>query len=118
MKKALLINPAEQTVSVIEINDYKDIYKFIGNGCTCFSAPVSLDNDDTFYCDDEGLYHEIHGGIMMENWAYPIIGNIVVQGTDMETGDSIDVKTTPEELEKQIIWVSQEKCQAWADKFN
>ena len=114
--KALKINTETQTIEEIEINSWKDVAPAIGNGCTTFSCPVELDNMDTLYTDDEGLFHDIKGGIMMKGWDYPIVGNIIVQGTDDE-GDSIDVKTTKEELEKLVIWVTEKAAKEWAAQF-
>lgn len=116
--KAMLINTENRTVTNVEINDYKEIYELIGNGCHRFSrCPDELENGDVLYCDDDGLFNEIKGGMMMDNWHFPIVGNVVVQGTDFETGDSIDCKTTVEELQPLITWVSKENCERWADNF-
>lgn len=114
--KALKINSELQTIEEVEVNSYTDLYSLIGNGCTCFTAPVSFENGDTIYCDDEGLYHDFQGGFMMEDWDYPIVGNAVLQGVDDE-GDSIEPITTKEELEKMIVWQSKETCDEWAGNF-
>lgn len=115
--KALLIDPATKTVTEIEIEKgIKAIQKAIGNECTTFSCPITLDNEDTFYADDEGLFHDITGGTMMKNWSYPIVGKIVVLGTN-DKGESVDVKTKAEDLAKLIIWQSKERCEAWAENF-
>jgi hypothetical protein len=116
--KALLIDPSNKTVTEIQIEKgIKAIYNAIGNGCTTFSCPITLDNEDTFYADDEGLFHEISGGIMMKDWSYPIVGKIVVLGTD-KNGDSVDVKTKADDLAKLIFWQSKENCEKWAEQFN
>lgn len=115
--KALKIDTKLKKVIEIDIDKgINAIYKEIGNGCDTFSCPVTLDNNDALYCDDEGLFHEFDGGIMMKDWAYPIVGNMLIIGTDNE-GDSVDCKTTKEEIEKKIIWVSKEKCTQWAEQF-
>ena len=115
--KSFKINSAERKIEVVEINSWEDIAPQIGNGCTTFAAPVTLDNEDTIYVDDEGLFNSFEGGFKMEGWSYPIVGNGIVQGTD-EEGESIEPLTTKEELEKMIIWVSKEECLRWASNFN
>jgi hypothetical protein len=116
--KALLINPSNKTVTEIQIEKgINAIYNAIGNGCTAFSCPITLDNEDTFFADDEGLFHDIIGGIMMKDWSYPIVGKIVVLGTDKK-GNSVDVKTKADDLAKLIFWQSKENCEKWAEHFN
>lgn len=116
--KALLIDSATKEIKEVVVKDYTDLYKLLGNGCNNFAAPVELPNHDTLFVDDEGLYHCFKGGYKMKGWGYPIVGNGVLQGCNINTGNSINVKTTKEELEKMIIWVSVEECNAWADRFN
>lgn len=109
--KALLIDPVEKTVTTVEHNgDFHQIHDLIG--CGTFDCPVTLENEDTLYCDDEGLYKDQKGGIIMEDWAYPILGKILVLGTDDE-GNSVDVKTTAEEMTQLITWVGEARAKAW-----
>lgn len=116
--KALLIDPATKTVSEIEIEEgIKAIQKAIGDECTTFACPITLDNNDCFYVDDEGLFHDITGGIMMKDWNFPIVGKIVVLGTN-NRGKSVDVKTKADDLAKLIFWQSKENCKKWAEQFN
>jgi len=115
--KALFLNITAQTITQIELSEnYKDISKAIGNDCHTFSCPIEFDNRDTMYCDDEGLLKEVHGGIRMEDWAYPISGNIVILGTDDE-GNSIDAQTTIEELTPLITWVGKEEMEMWQSRL-
>ena len=53
--KAILINPEDQTIKEIDIKKgINAMYKAID--CDGFAAPVTYDNGDTMYCDDEGLF--------------------------------------------------------------
>ena len=116
--KALKIDTANRKVEVIEISSWQDIAPAIGNGCTTFAAPVVMENDDTLYVDDEGIFNGFEGGFKLEDsWQYPILGNAILQGTD-EEGDSIEPKTTKEELEAMIIWVDKAECEKWAANFH
>lgn len=115
--KALLINPADKSVTEITVNEgIKDIYKAIE--CDCFSCPVTFENGDTMYCDDEGLFKEQEGGIMMIDWAYPILGKILLVGSDIKTGKSCDVKTTIATLKKSLGWVSKANAERYRAQFN
>ena len=107
--KAFLIDVEAQKVVEIQLNTWKDIAPTIGNDCTIFTTPVTFDNNDTLYSDDEGLLKEFYGGIMMEDWAYRIVGNCILQGTD-EDGDPTDPIMTKEELEAMIIWMTKDEC--------
>ena len=107
--KAIKINTDVQKIEIVEIANWKEIAPAIGNGCTTFCCPVSFDNLDTIYADDDGLFNDYKGGFMLEGWAYPIVGNAIVLGTN-NRGSSIDAKSTIEELERAIIWVSEDDC--------
>jgi hypothetical protein len=113
--KAIKINSAERTIQHITINDWREIAPAIGNGCTLFACPVSFDNGDTMYIDDEGLYNHFDGGIIMEDWYCPIVGNVIILGTDYE-GESVDAVSTIEELSSKITFVSKQDCITWQDK--
>ena len=113
MKKGILIDPETQTISEVEIQTWRDIAPLIGNGCTTFSCPVEFDNRDTMYCDDEGLYHDIKGGIMMSDWSYPIIGRVLILGTD-EEGDTVDAKTPTQWFRENITYVTEQQAKSYA----
>jgi hypothetical protein len=114
--RAILINPEEKKVSEIQIgNDYKEIYKVID--CELFTCPITYENGDTMYCDDEGLFKEQKGGIIMRGWSYPILGKILILGCDEETGDSQDVKSSIDFFEKQIMWLSEEQTNNYKSNF-
>ena len=117
--RVLKVNVVTQQIEEVEYNgNFKEIYNIIGNGCNTFECPVTLDNEDTFYCDEEGLFHDNIGGWKMKNFAYPIVGNSVLIGTNLNNGESVDAVTTKEELEKMIIWVDKQTAQKHIDKFN
>jgi len=110
--EAIKINSEERKIEIIEINNWKQIAPAIGNGCTIFACPVSFENGDTIYIDDEGLYNNFEGGFIMEDWYCPLVGNAIILGTDYE-GESIDAQSTIEEIEKSIKWVDKQDCLNW-----
>jgi hypothetical protein len=104
MKKALKIDVVNQTVTNILIDDIEDIYKEIGNGCELFCCPVNFENGDTLYADDESLLREnVEGCFLMPDWAYAIVGNAIILGTD-EEGESVDCKYSTMDIYQEIIW--------------
>jgi hypothetical protein len=106
--KAIKIDVVNKTISEVEINDYKEIYGVIGNGCHTFCCPVSFDNEDTIFCDDESLLQdEVEGCFIMEDWSYPLVGNAVILGID-EEGESVDYKSNIEDIKSKIIFGSKE----------
>lgn len=117
MKKAIKIDVVNKQVYEIELSDdYKAIYGAIGNGCTIFCAPIEFENGDTLYSDEEGLLHEkMEGCFMMENWKYPLVGNAIILGTDDE-GDSIDAKSTIEEIKNKVTFYDSEIAEKWKQK--
>jgi len=104
MKKALKIDVVNQTVTNILIDDIDDIYKEIGNGCELFCCPVNFENGDTLYADDESLLREnVEGCFLMPDWAYAIVVNAIILGTD-EEGESVDCKYSIMDIYQEIIW--------------
>jgi hypothetical protein len=113
MKKALKIDVVNQTVTSIMIDDIKDIYKEIGNGCDLFCCPVDFENGDTLYADDESLLREnVECCFLMDNWSYAIVGNAIILGTD-EEGESVDCKSSPIDIHSQIIWGNKEVAEEY-----
>ena len=113
--KAILIDVVAQSLSVVEIESLQSIYNHIGNGCNLFQVPIEFDNSDCIYVDEEGLLKDVHGGFIMKDWSYPLIGNALIVGSD-EEGDSVDFKSDLEELKKQIHFVDKNKALAWQNK--
>lgn len=113
--RAILINPELKQVTEIEVGgDYKEIYKVIS--CDTFSCPVTYDNNDCLYCDDEGLFKPQKGGIIMKNWYYPILGKILILGTN-EDGESADAKTDIRFFENQITWLNEAQAERYRSQF-
>lgn len=115
MKNAILINSANQSVTLVQVGEYTDIYTHLGNDCTTFACPISFDNEDTLYIDDEGLYHPFDGGFMLKDWSYPVVGNGLILGTD-EEGDSVDCQTTVDDIIAQIVWINKDVAQNWSEE--
>lgn len=117
MNKAILINSEKKTLSYIQLSDdNNDIYKAIGNNCCLFCIPVQFENMDSLFADDESLlrHNDIKGGFIMDDWSTPIVGNAVIIGTDDE-GDSIDCKTTIDDIKGKIRFFSADTCKQYAE---
>lgn len=104
MKKAIQINAKLGTLEYVLVGDnFTDIYPFIGEQCTTFSCPVTFENNDTLYVDDEGLYNDYKYGFAFNDWSYPILGNGLILGTDDE-GNSVDCKFTIEDFKDRLYF--------------
>jgi len=107
--KAIKINLDEMTIHEVHLNkgNLGDIYRAIGNGCRVFAVPITYENGDALYCDDEALFNnEITHGIKGKGWTYPIFGNCLIIGTT-KTGDSTSAKTTLEDVPNMFQIVSR-----------
>lgn len=104
--KAIKIDVEKRDVYNIEMGkDYREIYKVIGNNCTMFAVPVTFENMDSLFCDDESLLrNDIKGGFMMPGWVTPIIGNAVIIGTDDE-GESVDCLSDLDEIKSKVVFL-------------
>ena len=106
MKKGIKINVDKQTFEEVALgNDYREIYDVIGNDCSTFEVPVTFENNDAMYVDEEAFSKPFQRGIIMKGWTYPILGNVLILGTDSE-GNSCDAQTCIEDLKKQIKFLT------------
>ena len=113
--RAIIINPEKKEVTEIQIgSDYKEIYKAIS--CDTFSCPITYGNNDSLYCDDEGLFKPQKGGVIMEDWVYPILGKMLVLGTD-ENGESVDAKSDIKFFTDRITWLDEAKSERYRSQF-
>lgn len=115
--KAFLIDPVKQTIEQIEIEKgIQAMYKAME--CDLFSAPITYENGDTLYCDDEGLFKPQKGGFIFPKWTYMIVGKALIMGTNRNTGDSQDVKSDIEVFRKNIIWKNEEQTKIYMGNYN
>ena len=118
MKKnqALLIDVSTKTITQIELDSYfESISKAIGNGCQYFCCPFSFSNEDSMYADDESLLRidSIKGGFILDGYSGTIVGNAIILGTDAE-GDSVDVKSTIDEIAERVIFIDEGMAKGYA----
>lgn len=117
MKKAIKIDVETKSIYQVELSDdYNDIYNKIGNGCTTFAVPITFDNQDSIFCDDEILLRpdNIKGGFIFKGWNFPIIGNAIILGCD-EEGESVDAKTEMVDL-PLIYFLSEQEAIDYGQK--
>jgi hypothetical protein len=112
--QAIKIDVASKSLSIVTLNDWQEIAPSISENCSLFECPVTFENGDTIYVDEEGLFNHFEGGFIMDGWKYPLVGNALLIGTDYE-GDSKNVETTMYELLKMITWVSKEDSLEWKE---
>ena len=98
-KKAILINAKANTISIVEVGHYTDIYKHCGfETFTCVGLPQEK---ETLYVDDEGLINGTDYGFTIEGYPDPLMGNGLILGT-LSNGDSRDTDLTIEEVRKMV----------------
>lgn len=97
--KAILINPYDQTVTEVDYSgDYKEIYTLIE--ADCFDC-ARISRMDGIFVDDEGLLHNPTHFFMHAEYPSPLAGKGLVVGCN-EGGDSVDCKTTVEEVRAKV----------------
>ena len=107
--KALFIDPIDQTIRTLSYDgDYKSIYRILD--CTTFECVYPFNNEDTVFIDEEGLLKESNFAfnIRADNpqFSQTLFGKALVLGTDAE-GESVEVKSTLEEVESKIRWIGK-----------
>jgi hypothetical protein len=120
---AYKINVKDCEISVVQLEETPEMkmHRVMANeiGCTTITMFNSGDDQNDFVCDDEGLFGEIEGGFMGEHFAYPVPGNALFLGVDVNTGMFTEAPTIAlEEFAKKIHFVSKEKMEKYAERFN
>jgi hypothetical protein len=102
--KGILINPANCSITFIEHNgDFRQIQEIIeAHTFDC----VRIDQSETFYVDDEGLFNQRFGFFRVEG-DNPVVlaGKALILATD-EEGDSISTTLTLEKVKEMIDFVT------------
>lgn len=114
--KAYLLNVETRTIEDIVIRDWTQIRDYIGEECDTFTCPISWPNGDTIYADDEGLFHTIKGGIVVPNLNQIIVGNVVIIGCELESGESCDVFFKKDEIAALVNFITEKQAKAYADR--
>lgn len=100
MNKAYLIDSTNRVITPIEVGDYRDLQKKIG--CDLFCVGATLPNEDTLYVDDEGLINGTETSFLFQGRL--LMGNGVLLGTNPDSGDSENVKTSLESLSRMVTF--------------
>ena len=107
--RAIVINPFDQTITEATVSDYTDTQKLIGkpfNGQQNFTVAIDLDNNDSVYVDDDGIYSPSNGAWFDIGAHQPFAGVGVVVGLNVNTGGSVDAKSTIDELKAKVKFMS------------
>lgn len=97
--QAFLIDPVAREVTAVEYDgDWQNISKLIG--ARVFDV-ARLQNGDSIFVDDEGLFREEQSFFMHTGYGNPLAGKGLVLGCD-EHGDSTAPNCTLEELRAQV----------------
>lgn len=105
MKKAILIDSMNRTIKQVEVGGLEDIYKVMG--VELIQVATYMENGDVVYVDEEGLYNANRNWFTIQGGHQPFIGNALVIGTDNRTGDDADAKSTVEDIETVVRFVSE-----------
>ena len=96
--RAILIDAEHEEIREVDYNgDWKTIANWIGGNTRTFTTVELTSDGDTAYVDDEGLYNGADYGFKYSTYPTPLMGNALILGTDIESGDSIDAHLSLEE---------------------
>lgn len=103
--QAHLIDPANQSVTTVELPDSKDRLTAIYRHLQCDTFDVAtLPNGDTIYVDDEGLLRPLQHFIAIRGMPEPFAGRGLVMGTDSR-GHSINPTISLAELTRRVKFI-------------
>ena len=105
--KAIKIDPVKQELTEVEIDGtLESIYEKLD--CEVFTCPIALDNMDTLYVDDEGLFvDEYKGAFYFGDYSQPLFGNGLLIGANIE-GESESVASSIKTIEKKVKFLPEE----------
>ncbi len=112
IKKAYLIDAEKREITQVEVGDYTTYYPLLK--CEVFTT-VGLEDDDTLYVDDEGLFQPQENFFMYQGYNQPLAGNGLVLGTDKE-GNSVDPKMTLETLKSKVKFMNRKEVYQWVQE--
>jgi len=112
MKKGILIDVQNETLTEVEVGDYKDIQKKIG--CDLFDV-VSIDEKNDIYVDDEGLLTVTDKSKFFgfKGSRLKLGGNGLVLGINHNTGDSKSTTLTVDKLKERIEFFNFEQTKPY-----
>jgi len=101
--KAILINSEKQEVTEVEYDgNWETIRKWIGGNCSIFTTVQLYENGDTAFVDDEGLFNGTITAFHHKNYPDPLMGNALILGCDIGSGNSLDPATSIEQIKEDV----------------
>lgn len=100
MKKGILINVKDETITEVQVGDFRHIQKLVD--CDLFEI-VGLGGNQDLYVDEEGLLF-LNGQskfFTIEGYPQPLCGNGLVLGSN-RNGESVNTKFTVEEIKSKV----------------
>ena len=110
--RAIKINCTNRTITIIEVENYRNICDELHKHCKNFICPIMFATNDVMYADYYAGLNGFSGGFMLDGWVHPILGNAIIVGTDND-GNLADVIVSKGEIDKQISFISKELVNKW-----
>ncbi len=111
---AIKIDVVKQEVYPVQIStkNIDDIYNQLA--CDIFTCPMTFDNNDTLFVDDEGLFIDpsaLLGAFYIDGFSsQPLFGHGLIVGIDDE-GETDEVLSTVEEIKKKVTFLNDETAE-------
>lgn len=104
--QVIKIDSVKQEIYHVDIDDSLDsIYEQLN--CNLFTCPITLDNMDTLYVDDEGLLvDEYKGAFYFGDYSQPLFGNGLLIGANIE-GESESVASSIKSIENKVKFLPE-----------
>jgi hypothetical protein len=121
--RLIKIDSRKRTVELMLIDDftYDTINELIGHDCRSYEMPVSFDNGDALFTDeeflvkefdlevdDEGIYDPSNFGFVFTPFSNKklLLGNGIILGSD-KNGESDDTRTPLEVIRRGVLFVEK-----------
>jgi hypothetical protein len=110
--RAIKIDSIKRTISIIEVESYRNICTELNERCQYFICPMIFETNDVMYADYYAGLNAFKGGFMLDGWTHPVLGNAIIVGTDIN-GNLADVVVSKGEIDKQISFISKYLVNKW-----
>lgn len=114
--KAIIIDPFEREITETEIeNNLEGLKGAIGDH---WIELVRINNQNDMYVDEEGLFRENQQFFVMtgNQRKVPIAGKAVVVGSDVSTGDQINVTMSLDNIKCMVSFYSAFEMQIMSER--
>jgi hypothetical protein len=106
--KAFAIDSEKEEVHEVMLPENDELRLAMAQECVggLIETAYELDNNDTFYCNEEGMFLNYQKAFEVKGAHQPFLGNGIVMGFNPRTGETVGAKSTIEEIQQLVSFTT------------